>query len=82
MLHTFLLKRTIKALYNNQILSFIIAVLGHVLTCEFNINFNDFTVLSKDSNSINLLIKKSLLIARNKPILNKTVKFFSLELFE
>ena len=54
----------------------------HVLTCGYNINFNDFTILSKDSNNINLLIKESLLIARDKPILNKTVKSFPLELFE
>ena len=36
----------------------------------------------KDSNNINLLIKESLLIARCKPILNKTVKYFPSRLFE
>ena len=45
----------------------------HVLTCDCNINFNDFTILSKDSNNINLLIKESLLLACDKLILNKTV---------
>ena len=53
----------------------------HLLTCECSINFNDFTILSKDSNNINLLIKKSL-ISRDKPLLNKIVKSFPLELFE
>ena len=53
-----------------------------MLTCDCNINFNDFTILSKDSNNINLMIKESLLIARKKLILNKTVKSFPLELFE
>ena len=57
------------------------AISHHVLTCDCNINFNDFTILSKDSNNINLLIKESLLISRDKPILNKTAKSFPLELF-
>ena len=58
------------------------AISDHVLTCDCNINFNDFTILSKDSNNINLLIKERLLMARDKLILNKTVKSFPLELFE
>ena len=58
------------------------AISDHLLTCDCNINFNDFTILSKDSNNINLLIKESLLISRDKPILKKIVKSFPLELFE
>ena len=58
------------------------AISDYVLTYECNINFNDFTILSIDSNNVNLLIKESLFIARDKPILNKTVKSFPLELFE
>ena len=54
----------------------------HLLTCDCNINFDDFTILSKDSNNINLLVKESLLKSRDKPILNKTVKSFPLKLFE
>ena len=50
------------------------AVSDHLLTSDCNINFNDFITLSKDYNNINLLIKESLLIAPDKPILNKTVK--------
>ena len=34
------------------------ALLDHLLTCDCNINFNDFIILSKDSNNINLLIKE------------------------
>ena len=52
------------------------AISDHLLTCDCNINFNDFTILSKDSNNINLLI------ACDKPMLNKTIKSFSLELFQ
>ena len=55
---------------------------GYLLTCDCNMNFNVFTILSKDPNNINLLMKESLLISRDKPILNKTVKSFPLELFD
>ena len=58
------------------------AISDHSLTCACKINFNDFTTLSKDSNDFNLFIKDGLLIACDKPILNKTVKYFGLELFE
>ena len=33
----------------------------HMLTCDCNINFNDF-------NNINLIVKESLLIARDLPL--------------
>ena len=58
------------------------AISDHLLTCNCNINFNDFTMISDDSNNIKLLIKESLLISCDKPILNKTIKYFQLELFE
>ena len=58
------------------------ATSDHLLTCDCNINFNDFTILSKYSININLLIKENLLIFRDKPILIEKVKSFSLELFE
>ena len=58
------------------------AISDHVLTCDCNIKINNFTILSKDSNNINLLIKENLLIARDKLILNKTVKYFPLGLFQ
>ena len=37
------------------------AVSDHLLTCDCNINFNHFTILSKDSNNSDLQIKESLL---------------------
>ena len=58
------------------------AISDHLMTCNCNINFNGFTLLSKDTNNFNLLMNESLLIACDKPILNKTVKSFPLELFE
>ena len=56
------------------------AISDHLLTCDCNINFNDYTILSKDSNNINLLINENLIIARDKPILYKTAESFPLEL--
>ena len=58
------------------------AVSDHLLTCDYSINFDDFTILSKDSSNMNLLIRENLLISGDKPILNRTVKSFPLELFE
>ena len=58
------------------------AISDHFLTCDCNINFNDFTILSKDCNDFSLLIKETLLIACYKHILNKMVKSSPLELFE
>ena len=46
------------------------AISDHLLTCDCSINFDDFTILSKDSNNINLHIKERLLISPDKPILN------------
>ena len=54
------------------------AISHHLLTFKWNINFDDFTILSKDCNNINLLTKESLLISCDKPIL--TVEPFRLEL--
>ena len=39
------------------------AISDHLLTCDCNINYNDFTILSNDCNNINFLIKESLLIS-------------------
>ena len=57
------------------------AVSDHLLTCDCKINFDDFTILSKDSNNINLLIKESLLISRDKPILKNGFLFKKIENF-
>ena len=39
-----------------------LAISDHVVTFDCNINFNDFTILSKNSNNFELLFKESLLI--------------------
>ena len=50
--------------------------------CNCTINFDDFSILATDSNKFKLLLRESLLIKRDKPILNRTIKSFPLELFD
>ena len=58
------------------------AVSDHVLACDCVIDFDHFDILVSDTNSFRLLIKESLLIKRDKPNLNRTVKSFPLKLFD
>ena len=58
------------------------AVSDHRLQCDCVISFDDFDVLASDTNNFRLLIKESLLIKRDKPILNRTIKPFPLKLFD
>ena len=48
---------------------------GHVCS------FEDFTVLNYESHMFKRLIKESLLVTKDKPLLNKQVKLLKLELF-
>ena len=45
-------------------------------------SFDYFSILSKESNVFKLQLKESLLISHDKPILNKNIHAFSLELFD
>ena len=58
------------------------AVSDHLLQCHCTIDFDHFDILASDTNNFRLLIKKSLLINRDKTVLNRTVKSFPLKLFE
>ena len=58
------------------------AVSDHILECNCSIDFDHFDTLASDSNKFRLLIKESLLIKRDKPQLNKTIKSFPLKLFD
>ena len=58
------------------------AVSDHLLQCYCAIDFDHFDVLASDTNSFRFLIKESLLIKRDKPVLNRTVKSFLLKLFD
>lgn len=52
----------------------LLVVSDHLLTCNSNINFDDFTILTKNYYQFNLPIKESLLINHDNPVLNKTTK--------
>ena len=58
------------------------AASDHRLQCDCIINFHNFYILAPDTNNFRLLIKESLLIKRDKPILNRTIKSLPLKLFD
>ena len=60
----------IRIFYNNDVLD------GH------KVSFDNSAILLKESNPFKLQLKKSLLISRDKPILNKNIYSFPLELFD
>ena len=57
------------------------AVSDHLLQCNCTIDFDHFDILDTDVSKFNLLMKESLLIKRENPVLNRTIKSFPLELF-
>ena len=59
-----------------------LAVSDHLLQCDCSINFDDFDILASKTNNFRLLIKESLLIMRDKPVLNRTTTSFPLKLFD
>ena len=58
------------------------AVSDHLLQCHCTIDFDHFDILASDTNNFRLLIKESLLIKRDKPVLNRTFKSFPLKLLD
>ena len=58
------------------------AVSDHLLQCNCSINFGDFDILASETNNFRLLIKESLLVMRDKPVLNRTTTSFPLKLFD
>ena len=58
------------------------AVSDHLLECNCSIDFDHFDILVSDANKFRLLIKESLLIKRDQPQFNKTIKSFPLKLFD
>ena len=49
------------------------SICDHLLFCNHNPSFDDFTILAQRTNKFLLEIKERLLIKRDKPILNKNV---------
>ena len=58
-----------------------LAVSDHLFECNYSIDFDHFDILASDTNRFRLLIKESLLIKRDQPQLNKTIKSFPLKTF-
>ena len=58
------------------------AISDHLLQCNCSINFDDFSILATDCSKFKVLLRESLLIKHGKPILNRTIKSFPLELFD
>ena len=57
------------------------AVREHIRTCEHSGSFNDFKIVSQGKTDFEILIKESLLVGKEKPILNKQIKSYQLALF-
>ena len=49
------------------------AVSDHLLLHNHDSNFNNFTILCRDNNGFRLLIKESILISKDSPVLNKNI---------
>ena len=62
---------------NNKLM----AIQEHHLCCKYFPSYEDFPILTRESNDFKLKIMESLLIARDKPCLNKADSSSSLELF-
>ena len=57
------------------------AIQEHLLHCNYSPSFEEFSILTRKSNDFKLKIMESLLIARDKPILNMADSSLPLELF-
>ena len=57
-------------------------IFDHMLLDGRKARFVNFSILLKESNAFKLQLKESLLISRNKPILNRNIYSFPLELFD
>ena len=53
---------------NNKLM----AIQEHLLCCNYSPSFEDFFILNRKSNDFKLKIMESLLITRDKPVLNKS----------
>ena len=58
------------------------AVSDHLQLCNHLPSFESFSVLTKENKKIGLELKESLLIMRDKPSLNRSIRFAPLDLFD
>ena len=57
------------------------AVLNHIQKCKCNASIDDFKIIGSARNDYHLRIKESLIIQKDNPVLNKSVKSIPLVLF-
>ena len=57
------------------------AIQGSLLCCNYSLSFENFSILTRESNDFKLKIMESLLIAGDKPVLNKADSSLPLQLF-
>ena len=62
---------------NNKLTS----IQEHILCCHYSPSFKEFSILTRESNGFKLTIIERLLIARDKPVLNKAYSSLLLQLF-
>ena len=58
------------------------AISDHLLQCKRAVNFDDFNILVTDSNKFKLLLRESLFIKHDKPVLNWTIRLSPSEFFD
>ena len=58
------------------------AIFDHMLLDDHKANFDNFSMLLKESNAYKLQLNESLLVSRDTPILNKNNYSFPFELFD
>ena len=58
------------------------AIIDHILLEGYNATYDDFSILTTESNEFKLHLKESLLIKRDKPELNRNCYTHPLELFD
>ena len=58
------------------------AIFDHMLLDGHKASFDNFSIFLKENNAFKLQLKESLLISRDKPILNRNIYSFPLELFD
>ena len=58
------------------------SIRDHLLQCDNNPSFDEFTILARRNKKYLLKIKESLLIKRDQRVLNKNISFTTLHLFD
>ena len=58
------------------------SIRDHLLQCDNNPSFDEFTILAHENKKYLLEINESLLVKRDQPVLNKDISSATLHLFD